>query len=304
VLLERNRDWLRALPGNEHASFMMGDTPILSMMQADTSSHAEDLARLIEQNLQHPARELMWGAPGTMLTSWFLHRQNGEQRWAHLFLRAARELRSQLEWSSDHACYYWRQSLYGRDSTYLDAIHGFVATAFVIIQGRSLLPATEWSEWQSIIANTVERTATHDNGLVNWRPQLTDHGLPTLMQFCHGAPGFVICLAGFPAKALDSTLLSAGEAAWIAGPLTKGSSLCHGTAGNGYAFLKLYQRTGDERWLARARAFAMHAIEQSRAEAEKYGHFRYSLWTGDLGVAIYLWDCLRGKAEFPTLDAF
>jgi hypothetical protein len=28
------------------------------------------------------------------------------------------------------------------------------------------------------------------------------------------------------------------------------------------------------------------------------------LWTGDLGFAIYLWDCLRGKAAFPTLDAF
>lgn len=35
-----------------------------------------------------------------------------------------------------------------------------------------------------------------------------------------------------------------------------------------------------------------------------YGQLRYSLWTGDPGFAIYLWDCLRGQAEFPTLDVF
>jgi hypothetical protein len=26
--------------------------------------------------------------------------------------------------------------------------------------------------------------------------------------------------------------------------------------------------------------------------------------TGDLGFAIYLWDCLHGTAAFPTLDVF
>jgi hypothetical protein len=31
---------------------------------------------------------------------------------------------------------------------------------------------------------------------------------------------------------------------------------------------------------------------------------RYSLWTGDAGFAVYLWDCLQGTARFPTLDVF
>ena len=30
----------------------------------------------------------------------------------------------------------------------------------------------------------------------------------------------------------------------------------------------------------------------------------YSLWTGDLGFAIYLWDCLHATARFPSLDVF
>ena len=86
--------------------------------------------------------------------------------------------------------------------------------------------------------------------------------------------------------------------------MEKGPGICHGTAGNGYAFLKLHRRTGDARWLERARAFAMHGIAQTNDEAARHGHMRHSLWTGDLGLAIYLWACLQATAEFPTLDVF
>jgi len=36
----------------------------------------------------------------------------------------------------------------------------------------------------------------------------------------------------------------------------KGAGICHGTAGNGYALLKTFERTGDELWLERARALS------------------------------------------------
>ena len=52
----------------------------------------------------------------------------------------------------------------------------------------------------------------------------------------------------------------------------KGSNLCHGTGGNGYAFLKLHRRTGDPVWLERARAFAMTAIAQCRETARDEDH--------------------------------
>lgn len=107
-----------------------------------------------------------------------------------------------------------------------------------------------------------------------------------------------------PSPAVTRLCSSLREAIWAAGPLTKGSTLCHGIGGNGYAFLKLYARTGDVRWLARARAFAMHAITQTETAAERYDQMRYSMWTGDLGVAIYLWNCMHASAVFPTLDVF
>ncbi len=307
-LLERNHASLKAF-GNagDVGSYLMGDTPLLMIAHGHrpTAELADRLAALIEGNIDHPARELMWGAPGTLLAALFLHQRTGDARWATLFRASAERLWSQLEWSAEHACQYWTQDLYGRTSSYLDGVHGFVATASPLIRGRHLLEPEAWAAWQSCIANTIARTATWEGALCNWRVELnTVSHKPLLMQFCHGAPGFVACLGDFPGTALDPTLLAAGEAIWAAGPLLKGSNLCHGTGGNGYAFLKLFRRTGNPLWLDRARAFAMHGIAQTEAEAQRHGRLRHSLWTGDPGFAIYLWDCVRGTAEFPTLDVF
>jgi Lanthionine synthetase C-like protein len=314
TLLLRNRAALEAFGDNgEEASYLMGDTPILMLAQSDapTAARADALAALIEGNLDHPARELMWGSPGTLLAALFLHqRDTADARWATLFRTTATKLWSQLKWSAEHECAYWTQDLYGRQSTYLDAVHGFVATASPLIRGRHLLDAQSWADWQRCIVNTVQRTATRDGenpSMANWRAWLDVPAGQTprlLMQFCHGAPGFVICLADMPGTDLDALLIAAGEATWAAGPLTKGSNLCHGTGGNGYALLKLFERTGDARWLERARAFAMHAVAQMQADAQQHRQGRYSLWTGDPGLAIYLWDCLRRRAAFPTLDVF
>jgi Lanthionine synthetase C-like protein len=308
LLMQANRAWLSAMPSDETASFLLGDTPILLMAldEQPSKSRTNQLAALVERNLDHPARELMWGSPGTMLAALFQHERSGDERWAELVRRTAAQLWSQLEWSEEVGCHYWTQDLYGRRSTYLDAVHGFVATAFVLIRSRHLLDADDWRKWEEVIAQTIERTATREDGMTNWRVQLLDpkYPRPHLMQFCHGSPGFVICLAGFPTASLDELLVEAGEATWAAGPLIKGSNLCHGTGGNGYAFLKLYERTGNSLWLDRARAFAMHGIAQLEAEQRTHGQLRYSLWTGDLGFAIYLWDCIRARAAFPTLDVF
>jgi hypothetical protein len=46
----------------------------------------------------------------------------------------------------------------------------------------------------------------------------------------------------------------------------------------------------------------MHAIAQSEHHAEEYRMRRYSLWTGDPGLALYLWNCLSGDDRWPNLD--
>jgi hypothetical protein len=308
ALRSHNRRRLR--PGNT-ASYLAGDTGplLLDYWLSPIAAKADELDALIAANLDHPARELMLGAPGTMLAALFLHQWTGEERWARRYVESARKLWSQLEWSSEFRCSYWTQQLGRYRCTYLGGVHGFAATAAVIIKGRHLFDASDWGAWQRAIANTMRNTARREGDRVNW-PEFVypENGIAYppkhLMQVCHGAPGVVISLAGLPADELDADLIAGGEAIWEAGPLRKGAGLCHGTAGNGYALLKLHERTGDERWLARARAFAMHAIAQAGSHSRQYGQMRYSLWTGDPGLAIYLWDCLRGAGGFPTVESF
>jgi hypothetical protein len=121
------------------------------------------------------------------------------------------------------------------------------------------------------------------------------------VQWCHGAPGIVSTLGDL----LPADLLVGGaELTWSAGPLVKGPNLCHGTAGNGYAFLRAHRVTGEDVWLERARRFAMHALEQVERARERYGRGRFTLYTGDVGAALFARACIDGDDRFPTIDAW
>jgi Lanthionine synthetase C-like protein len=82
----------------------------------------------------------------------------------------------------------------------------------------------------------------------------------------------------------------------------KGHGICHGTSGNGFALLKAFARTGDERWLERSRRFAIHALGQVERLRVANGRGRYSLWTGDVGAALFAAACLDLDARYPILD--
>jgi Lanthionine synthetase C-like protein len=243
---------------------------------APSGGNLDELAARIAENARDERRELMWGSPGTMLVA----RELGlDDLWAE----SAEWLRSERDHDG-----LWEQELYDTRVRYLGAAHGFAGCVLALRDDPSA-------------AEVARRHAVQENGLANWPPvagdelaSARDGAIRT--QWCHGAPGMVTSLA----DALDEDLaIAAGELVWLAGPLAKGANLCHGTAGNGYAFLTLLARTGDERWLPRARAFAMHAIEQVERVRADAGRYRYSLWSGDLGTALYLADCLEGGGELP-----
>jgi hypothetical protein len=98
-------------------------------------------------------------------------------------------------------------------------------------------------------------------------------------------------------------MVGGGELTWRAGPLNKSVGLCHGTAGNAYALLALWTRTDGELWLERARSFAMDALADVRRRREAAGHGRYTLFTGDLAVAMLLRSLLVADPTFPFVEA-
>ena len=307
-LLEPNRMSILGA-GHKTASLLIGDAGILLLdWKASASDRAAtELAAAISENHANPVLELMWGAPGTMIAALAMHQWTNDNAWADLFRISASSLRQTLEHDLELGASLWTQDLYGARSKLLGAVHGFAGNAFAIVRGRQLLTDHEWTWWRQHIVQTIGRTAIREEGLANW-PQSVGAPRPgrtaLLVQHCHGAPGVITCLADLPDPELDELLVAAGSLVWQAGPLAKGSNLCHGTAGNGYAFLKLFRRTADPIWLERARAFAMHAVGQCDRHRREFGRYRPSLWTGDVGVALYLWSCIEVDCRFPTMDFF
>ncbi len=292
--------------GHGVESLLMGRAGILLLHYrlAPSPAIADRLAASIAANANHPSLEMLWGSPGTMHAALAMHEATGEDRWADLFRNDVRTLAASFAYVPAARCRLWTQDLYGEHPQYIGAGHGFAGNASALIRGGALLPPGEWAQWAERIVETTQAMARQDGAQANWPAFTHPASTPSrlLVQWCHGAPGIVTSLADLPDSRLDELLVAAGELVWAAGPLTKGPGLCHGTAGNGYAFLKLRRRTGDEMWLDRARAFAMHAIAQSEAHLREYGSRRYSLWTGDLGLAIYLWNCIAGGDRWPLLD--
>jgi hypothetical protein len=142
--------------------------------------------------------------------------------------------------------------------------------------------------------------------LANWPP--LDIGSTTgaapRVQWCHGAPGILSSLAalGREDETHGALLAAGGELIWRAGPIAGNAGICHGTAGNGFAFLALFDRTGDERWLHRARRFAMHALNQVPGLRAASGRGRYTLFTGDIGAALLAAACITPDGSLPGID--
>jgi hypothetical protein len=309
----------------ETGSLLFGDlgTALLIMRLTPEQVIADHVYARAVANLELPVRELMWGLPGSMLACLSMdqisrekpkdkekgkdsqpQQQPPDPRWRALFEAQAERLLAELQDTS--AGPIWVQDLYGRKQIYLGPVHGYAGNMIPLMRGWEWLTDAQRARVADAVPRTLAKNAHREDGRANWPAVVTDAAPPWLCQHCHGAAGMVTTFADAPftSPELETLLVEGGNFTWAAGPLAKGSNLCHGTGGNGYAFLKLYRRTKDPVWLDRARTFAMTAIAQCRETRAEVGRGRYSLWTGDIGLAVYLWDCMRGEARFPTVDVF
>jgi hypothetical protein len=252
------------------SALLTGETGILLVVHALTREGGDRLLELVRGNLGNDANDLMWGVPGTLLAARTMAARTGDPAWVDAARESADALRAAREPDG-----LWTQRLWGRTFRSLGIVHGL--TGNVVALGEV-----------GNAAGAIAAQARREADRANWGEKL---------QLCDGAPGIVVGAAGY----LDEELLLAGaRLIWAAGPPRaeeKGCGICHGTAGNGYALLKTFERTGEELWLERARAFAVHALEQARRLPP-----RYSLFTGGLGAALFARDCLDARARVPVLD--
>lgn len=285
-------------------SYWLGETGILLVkgkLQPERSEEIWDKQfSLIQQNIHNATLEPLWGSTGSVIPALFKLEAEVADDWIQLLIDHCQVMKDAISRDDARDCPIWIQDLYGKKPRLLGAAHGFVGNLYPFIRGRQFLPVP-LLEWvlESAVETTI-KTASIEGNCCNWPSSLEDSADAEkryLVQWCHGAPGFIISLNDLPvgySKEFDDLMIKAGELIWKAGPLAKGVGLCHGTDGNGYALLKLFRRTGDEMWLHRARKFAMHALEQISGS--------YSLWEGDPGLACFLHACLTGDDQFPLLD--
>jgi hypothetical protein len=283
------------LPSTHEASLLCGESGLLLVAWRLTRSAelADALLAHVRNNSANEAEELLWGSPGTMLAAHAMHGWTGEERWAAAWRESADALVARC---GDDGL--WTQRLYGSVLRYLGPAHGLVGIVHALLQGEH----ERSDELRRDTAAILAREAVVQDGLANW-PALADGNLEPedgeiRLQWCHGSPGMVSTAWDY----LDEELLLAGaELTWRAGAHgpEKGVGICHGTAGNGYALLKAFARTGDERWLERARRFAVHALAQVERSPG-----RYSLFTGDVGAALFASSCLEADTRFPVLDTW
>ena len=300
------RDFTPVLPRLEdaqrapHASLLMSDVAVmlLAMRLAPSAAVADRLFVRLRDNLALPVQELMWGEAGTMLAARFMFDLTGEDRWRDAYREHAARLLADLRDG------VWWQTLPGQHPRrILGAFHGLAGNLWALGRGWEWLDASE-RERTVAAATTLIATAREDLEGVNWPRAIGENEL--VLYHGHGAPGIITVVAALPfaLPELDRLIRRGGELVWAAGPLAETSNLCTGTAGSGYALLRLYRRTGESLWLERARAFAMAAIAQCEADRALHSQGRYSLWTGDAGLAVYLWDCITTEPRFPTMDVF
>lgn len=263
------------LPAQRRSGLLCGETGIafVAWRLAGEARLTDALLELVEANLDNESNELMWGVPGTLLVARAMAAATGEPRWSE----AVRTSETALRGARD-ADGLWTQHLWGETFRSLSASHGLVANIAALGEVGNA-------------GEVLRGRATLEDGRANWI------GDEPRLQWDTGAPGIVVHAAGYLDEEL---LLAAAELVWEAGPPRaeeKGAGICHGTAGNGYALLRTFERTRDERWLERARAFAVHALEQARRLPG-----RYSLFTGGIGAALFASDCLDAQARYPIVE--
>ncbi|NQZ24589.1 MAG: hypothetical protein HRT53_21405 [Colwellia sp.] len=281
------------------------------LAEPDNKEVSQYILKCMEETVSLPLYEITSGQSGMMHAALALYRKTADTCWKNIFIKGAKSLMDNWQEDIETGEWHWQSQVFGAKRHYYGACHGISGNANILLQGIDLLP----SSYSEIIINrtvsTLNISAKREANLTNWTLCTKPNIDKLLVQWCHGAAGIVTAMAMTPknnslnSKLLDELLTKTGELVWQAGPLVKGSNICHGTAGNGYAFLYLYKRSGNSLWLDRARQFAIHAVEQCQKDRVHYGQGRYTLWTGDVGLAIYLYHCLYpDNAAIPGLDLF
>uniref|UniRef100_A0A672GWT5 Glutathione S-transferase LANCL1 n=1 Tax=Salarias fasciatus TaxID=181472 RepID=A0A672GWT5_SALFA len=249
--------------------------------------------------------EMLYGRMGYLYALAFVRRQLGEERVPLEYIqqisdavlesgeRFSRKIRIQ---NQSPLMFEWYQE------QYVGAAHGLAGIYYFLMQ-PGLVSRPE--PLQTLVKPSVDHVCRLRFPSGNYPPCVGDER-DLLVHWCHGAPGVVYMLLQahqvFGAPQYLEDALRCGEVVWRYGLLKKGYGLCHGAAGNAYAFLALYRRTQDPKHLYRACMFADWCMNYGKHGC-RTPDTPYSLFEGMAGTIYFLADLLQPlKSRFPAFE--
>lgn len=312
----------KALPCVQHAvkhlkghrvSFLCGDPgplAICSVLYHKTGrqGQAQELLKKL-QKMKDPVLsrssdmpdELLYGRAGYLFALLFAQKHMGEacieksviKNVAETILISGQELSK----AEGHPCplmYKWH------DKHYLGAAHGLSGILYMLMQTQDYISP---HYFEKLVRPTVDYMITLSFASGNF-PSSLGNTSDKLVHWCHGAPGFIhtLLLAHkvFGGEKYLMAAVDCAEVIWKRGILKKGYGICHGTAGNGYAFLAIYQVTKDRKYLYRAQKFAQWCFDYGKHGC-RIADRPLSLFEGLAGTIYFLADTLNPeKAAFPA----
>ncbi|KAK7110913.1 glutathione S-transferase LANCL1-like [Littorina saxatilis] len=186
---------------------------------------------------------------------------------------------------------------------YMGAAHGLAGIIYTLLLARK--DPELCAEIDKVVPATMDYLLKLQFPSGNF-PAVIGEKDDRLVHWCHGAPGWTSMLAlAYQAYNNHHYLEAAercGEVTWQRGLLKKGYGLCHGTAGNAYAFLALFRLTQNQKHLYRACKFAEWCFDYGKHGC-RVPDTPFSLFEGMAGTVYFLADILNPlKARFPAYE--
>ncbi|PHJ22984.1 lanthionine synthetase c family protein [Cystoisospora suis] len=187
---------------------------------------------------------------------------------------------------------------------YLGAAHGVLGILYILM----LVPSVRRDlNAMRYVKGTLDWILTLETENQNY-PACFGETQDYLCHFCHGATGavftFSVASVIFNHRDFQKAALRAAECVWRYGLLKKGSGICHGISGSGYALLAVYKLTRDPIWLDRAIEFALKMFDEKLQADSRIPDNPFSLFEGLSGAICFLVDLLHNplKSSFPFFE--
>ena len=292
------------LPDPARAGLFSGQSGILAVAWrlAPDERLADELHERVLENVDNEAIEVMWGSPGTMLAARAMFDWTGEERWAEAWRTSAARLLERAR----------RGRPLGRSgSTAAPPAGSARRTASSATCSRCSAAATCSTPRRRTTLERDTAAVLAPHGCRRGRSrQLAQLGRPwsssgRARSGCSGAAARRA--SSRPRRRTSTRICCSPPRRRSGGPVRtapeKGAGICHGTAGNGYALLKVV-RAHAGRGLARARAALRRARPRAGARHARARAAATRSGRATSASPLYAADCLDARPRYPIMETW